>query len=133
MGLRASPTLVNLLGRAFETDAVNLRRRRQGADGDRYRIAFPFNVDDVLEEERFPLALLEPAKLLPYQWHQLRVLVDSLFDTDELSALLKGFQMFSDVFVVAFFLHDGSFGFYRGKSHDRAKTMSDQTTIVLAG
>ena len=129
MRLRPAPVLVNLLRLAFETDAVNFRRCRQGSDRDRHRVAFAFNIDDVLEEECFSLALLEPAKLPPHQRHQLRVLVDSLFDADELPALFKGFQMFSDVFVVVLFLHDGSFGFERGKSHDRARTKSVRDSI----
>src|SRR5262245_7848404 len=91
MRLRASPTLVDFFGFAFETDAVNFSRCRQGPDGDRHRVAFAFDVKNIMKEESLPLALVETAKLPANQRHQLRVLVDSLFDSDEFSALLKGF------------------------------------------
>src|SRR5262245_11721951 len=89
MRLRAGPALVDLLRFAFETDTVDFSRCRQGPDSDRHRVAFAFDVKDVLEEERFALTLVETAKLPTNQRHQLRVLVDSLFDSYEFPALLK--------------------------------------------
>src|SRR5262245_32728183 len=94
MRLRAGPALVDFLRFAFETNAVNFGRRRQGPDRDRHRVAFAFDVKNILKEESFSLALFKPAKLPADQRHQLRVLVDSLFDSYEFPALLKGFQMF---------------------------------------
>src|SRR5215831_18688232 len=109
MRLRAGPALVDFLRFTFETDAVNFSRCRQGPDGDRHRVAFAFDVKNIMKEESLPLALVETAKLPANQRHQLRVLINSLFDSDEFSALLKGFQMFPDVFVVALSLHECSF------------------------
>src|SRR5262245_57573225 len=109
MRLCAGPAVVDFLGFAFETDTVNFSRCRQGPDGDRHRVTFALDVEDVLKEESLPLALVEATKLPTNQRHQLRVLVDSLFDSYEFPALLKGFQMFSDLFVVALSLHECSF------------------------
>src|SRR5262249_5927937 len=109
MRLRAGPALVDFLWFTFETDAVNFGRCGQGPDGDRHRVAFAFDVKDIVKEEILPLALVEAAKLPANQRHQLRVLVDPPLDSDEFSALLKSFQMFSDVFVVALCLHECSF------------------------
>src|SRR5262245_3514457 len=109
MRLRAGPALVDFLWFAFETDAVNFGRCGQGPDGDGHHVTFAFDVKDIVKEERFPLALDEAAKLPTNQRHQLRVLVDSLFNSDEFPALLKSFQMFADVFVVALSLHECSF------------------------
>src|SRR5262245_45931596 len=91
MRLRGGPALVAFLRFTFETDAVNFSRCRQGPDGDRHRVAFAFDVKDIVKEESFSLALVEAAKLPANQRHQLRVLVDSLFDSDEFSALFKSF------------------------------------------
>src|SRR5262249_37151637 len=107
--LRAGPALVDFLWFAFETDAVNFGGCGQGPDADRHRVAFTFYIKSIVKEESLALALVEAAKLPTNQRHQLRVLVESLFDSDEFPALLKSFQMFPDVFVVPLCLHECSF------------------------
>src|SRR5262245_47188969 len=97
MRLRASPALVNFLRFASETDTVDFSRGRQGPDGDRHRVAFAFDVKNIVEEKSFSLALVEAPKLPTNQRHQLRVFVDSLFDSDEFPALFKIFQMFPEI------------------------------------
>src|SRR3989338_11017627 len=85
--LRLGPAVGNLLRPAHEADAVDLRGSRQGADRDRHSVALSFDVYDILEKEGLTIRLLEPAELPAHQGHQLGILVDLAFDSDELAAL----------------------------------------------
>src|SRR5215467_2656952 len=109
MQLRVGPAFVNFLRFTLKTDAVDFSRSRKGTYSHRHGIVFPFNVGNVLKQEGFALALFETAELPPHQRHQLGVLVDAFLHSDELFPFFQRFQMFSYIFVIAFFWHAHSF------------------------
>src|SRR3990167_3500550 len=100
MELRLGPAVGNLFRPAHEADAVDLRGGRQGADRDRHGVALSFDVYDILEKEGLTIRLLETAKLPAHQRHQLGILVDLAFDSDELAALFERLEVLPNVAVI---------------------------------
>jgi hypothetical protein len=95
---RLDPARIDLLERTVDADAVDLAVRRQPADQHRDVVLAPLAVDDVGEQKRLAVLLLDPAaELPPHQRVHLRVLVDRSIDLDQQPGPVEGTHMIVQV------------------------------------
>ena len=104
------PLGLDVLDLRAHADAVDLRVGGDRADHDRHVVFAPAPVDDVGEQERLALVLVDAADELPaHQRMQFGILVDRPVDGAQQAALLQRLQMLVQIAIASRRLRHGVF------------------------
>ena len=96
---RVDPSVRDLLGRAFQPQAIDFSGGRQSADQDGALVFSLFRVGHVFKQEGLAIGLFQAAKLPAHQGMKLGIFVDLPLDAQEPAVLLEGRDQLAQVVI----------------------------------